>query len=256
MPQTVLDEVRHRSLPLYNRLKALLEDDFEGGKASIGKRGWTVWNEAMEETYLVREKGESPNDRNDRGRSNNSINIVESSLIDHSRIPAIRHLGLYYSTILSSSFAKRSKTSSSSSSKSAPAVETTIVLLTDDADNRRKAIGEGLVAYSVREFVEIQSAEISSQLMDLLAAVSTGKERQRGANLFDEVRSYYLSSRAVELITCLRLASTLHHLCCKLGSKLENSCKVTSIPINTIILRRTFRYMVEINLYYWSAERV
>lgn len=31
------------------------------------KRGWTVWNEAIEETFLERNEGESPNDRNDRG---------------------------------------------------------------------------------------------------------------------------------------------------------------------------------------------
>lgn len=67
VPQTVLDEVRHRSLPLYNRLKALIDEDFEGANAKLGKRGWIMWNEAIEETFLVREKGESPNDRNDRG---------------------------------------------------------------------------------------------------------------------------------------------------------------------------------------------
>ena len=63
MPQTVLDEVRHRSLPLYNRLKTLIDEDL----VDSSKRGHIVWNEAMEETYLVRDKGESPNDRNDRG---------------------------------------------------------------------------------------------------------------------------------------------------------------------------------------------
>lgn len=65
--QTVLDEVRHRSLPLYNRVKALVEEDFGPGHHHSGKRGWVVWNEAIEETFLVREAGESPNDRNDRG---------------------------------------------------------------------------------------------------------------------------------------------------------------------------------------------
>jgi exosome complex exonuclease DIS3/RRP44 len=38
VPQTVLDEVRHRSLPLYNRLQAML-DDPEGAWARF-------WNEA------------------------------------------------------------------------------------------------------------------------------------------------------------------------------------------------------------------
>lgn len=60
--QTVLDEVRHRSLPLYNRLKALCEE----GEGEGGERGWIVWNEAAEELCLQREKDESPNDRNDR----------------------------------------------------------------------------------------------------------------------------------------------------------------------------------------------
>ena len=39
--QTVLDEVRHRSLPLYNRLKALIKAD--GGDKAV----WVFWNEYM-----------------------------------------------------------------------------------------------------------------------------------------------------------------------------------------------------------------
>lgn len=66
--QTVLDEVRHRSLPLYNKLRTLIDDDLElpALKAKL-TRGFTVWNEAIEETFLEKEPGESPNDRNDRG---------------------------------------------------------------------------------------------------------------------------------------------------------------------------------------------
>lgn len=74
--QTVLDEVRHRSLPLYNKLRTLVDDEFElpngGGKI---KRGFTVWNEAMEETFLEKNEGESPNDRNDRGKLENGISL-------------------------------------------------------------------------------------------------------------------------------------------------------------------------------------
>lgn len=66
--QTVLDEVRHRSLPLYNRLKTLCEEDAEPGAPFDGKRGTVVWNEAAEELCLQREEGESPNDRNDRSK--------------------------------------------------------------------------------------------------------------------------------------------------------------------------------------------
>ena len=77
--QTVIEEVRHRSLPLYNRLKALLKAD--------DKQTWVFYNEFRScvtknyklrtstemmfvfcrETAVVREEDESPNDRNDRG---------------------------------------------------------------------------------------------------------------------------------------------------------------------------------------------
>ncbi|KAG5643684.1 hypothetical protein DXG03_000517 [Asterophora parasitica] len=57
--QTVIEEVRHRSLPLYNRLNALLKMD--------EKRVWVFYNEYCSETAIIREENESPNDRNDRG---------------------------------------------------------------------------------------------------------------------------------------------------------------------------------------------
>lgn len=78
--QTVIEEVRHRSLPLYNRLKAVIKTE--------EKRVWVFYNEyrsyvvvilsalvgiaserrhVSRETAIVREEGESPNDRNDRG---------------------------------------------------------------------------------------------------------------------------------------------------------------------------------------------
>lgn len=74
--QTVLEEVRHRSLPLYNRLKALVKAD--------DKKIWVFYNEfrsyvsfsfsvfysllLCRETAVVAEENETPNDRNDRGR--------------------------------------------------------------------------------------------------------------------------------------------------------------------------------------------
>ncbi|KAF8870959.1 hypothetical protein BD779DRAFT_1720386 [Infundibulicybe gibba] len=57
--QTVIEEVRHRSLPLYNRLKALLKTD--------DKQISVFYNEYRSETAIIREENESPNDRNDRG---------------------------------------------------------------------------------------------------------------------------------------------------------------------------------------------
>ncbi|KAI1330819.1 RNB domain-containing protein [Xylariaceae sp. FL0255] len=56
--QTVLEELRNRSLPLYNRLIGLTRSE--------EKRFYVFFNEFRRETYVVREEDESINDRNDR----------------------------------------------------------------------------------------------------------------------------------------------------------------------------------------------
>ncbi|KAI5854733.1 hypothetical protein BZA05DRAFT_472542 [Tricharina praecox] len=56
--QTVLEELRNRSLPLYNRLRALA--------ASQDKRFYVFHNEFRKETYVRRLPAETINDRNDR----------------------------------------------------------------------------------------------------------------------------------------------------------------------------------------------
>ncbi|KAJ9134019.1 Exosome complex exonuclease dis3 [Pleurostoma richardsiae] len=56
--QVVLEELRNRSLPLYNRLVGLTKSD--------EKRFYVFFNEFRLETYVARERGESVNDRNDR----------------------------------------------------------------------------------------------------------------------------------------------------------------------------------------------
>ncbi|KAI0882805.1 RNB-domain-containing protein [Annulohypoxylon maeteangense] len=56
--QTVLEELRNRSLPLYNRLIGLTK--------SQDKRFYVFFNEFRLETYITREEGETINDRNDR----------------------------------------------------------------------------------------------------------------------------------------------------------------------------------------------
>ncbi|BGP10533.1 exosome catalytic subunit dis3 [Rhodotorula toruloides] len=177
--QTVLDEVRHRSLPLYNKLRTLVDDDFEipGGKGKM-KRGWTVWNEAIEETFLERKDGESPNDRNDR---------------------AIRHLASYYSAILSSGSsngpaAKRQKTSSSRPALSAADIASApLILLTDDAANLSLALADGLVALTAKDFVSSLPASQQESLVDLLAVSGSGLDRdaagagrRKGAALYAE----------------------------------------------------------------------
>ncbi|KAL2212134.1 RNB-domain-containing protein [Sarocladium strictum] len=56
--QTVLEEVRNRSLPLYNRLVGLTQSE--------DKRFYVFFNDFRLETYAQREPNETVNDRNDR----------------------------------------------------------------------------------------------------------------------------------------------------------------------------------------------
>lgn len=56
--QTVAGEVRNRSLPLYNRLMALLGDP--------DRHFWLFFNDFCRDAAVVRAPGESPNDKNDR----------------------------------------------------------------------------------------------------------------------------------------------------------------------------------------------
>ncbi|XP_028278895.1 exosome complex exonuclease RRP44 [Parambassis ranga] len=56
--QTVLQEVRHRSAPIYKRLKDIIHEK--------EKHVYTFTNEHHKETFIEREPGESANDRNDR----------------------------------------------------------------------------------------------------------------------------------------------------------------------------------------------
>ncbi|TSK17962.1 Exosome complex exonuclease RRP44 [Bagarius yarrelli] len=56
--QTVLQEVRHRSAPVYKRIKDAIHDK--------EKHFYTFTNEHHRETFVEREQGESANDRNDR----------------------------------------------------------------------------------------------------------------------------------------------------------------------------------------------
>ena len=56
--QTVLQEVRHRSSPIYKRLKDIIADN--------ARKFFVFVNEHRKETYIERKAGETANDRNDR----------------------------------------------------------------------------------------------------------------------------------------------------------------------------------------------
>ncbi|KIM82109.1 hypothetical protein PILCRDRAFT_821006 [Piloderma croceum F 1598] len=132
--QTVIEEVRHRSLPLYNRLKAVVKTE--------EKRVWVFYNEYRSETAIIRQDDESPNDRNDRGiRKATAWYNAHLSLMH----PATRGLP----------------------NQNIP----TVVLMTDDLANRQKAEKDGIVSISVRKYV--QDMKDSSRVLDLLSVAGS-----------------------------------------------------------------------------------
>ena len=134
--QTVLEELRNRSLPLYNRLIGLTKSE--------EKRFYVFFNEFRQETYVKREEGETINDRNDR---------------------AVRRATTWYTEHLAYAVKK-----SGVKSKQAPAV----VMLSDDRDNLRKAKKEGIAAASLRDYVgDLENAD---QLLDMISVVKEGRE--------------------------------------------------------------------------------
>ncbi|KAL4759089.1 exosome catalytic subunit DIS3 [Aspergillus foveolatus] len=111
--QTVLEELKNQSLPLYNRLLALIKTD--------EKRFYLFFNEFRLETHVRREQDESINDRNDR-----AVRTVAKWYMDHLRA-----------------------VTKSKKEKSIPA----IVVITDDKENLRKAKEENVTALSLENYV-------------------------------------------------------------------------------------------------------
>ncbi|CAF2406785.1 unnamed protein product [Rotaria sp. Silwood2] len=104
VPQVVLDEVRHKSLAIYKRIRSII---------AIPERKFFVFiNEFNKNTFVLRKPGESPNDRNDR---------------------AIRKIVQFYNEHLKQ--------------------QISMVLLTDDIANRDLARQEGLIAFSLKEYI-------------------------------------------------------------------------------------------------------
>ncbi|KAI7524427.1 ribonuclease R, partial [Hortaea werneckii] len=111
--QTVLEEVKNRSLPLYNRLVALTKND--------DKRFYVFFNDFRLETYVNRESGETINDRNDR---------------------AVRMACQWYAEHLQQAVKARK-------SIRCPAV----VMLSDDRDCLKKAKADGITCSNLEDYV-------------------------------------------------------------------------------------------------------
>jgi exosome complex exonuclease DIS3/RRP44 len=138
--QTVLEEVKNRSLPLYHRLIALTKNE--------GKRFYVFFNEFRQETHITRESGESINDRNDR---------------------AVRKAVQWYSNHIKEAVAARSK-----KSKRIPS----IVMISDDKENLRKAKAEGISALPLAEYVS--GLENANELLDMISASQERREVRTG----------------------------------------------------------------------------
>ncbi|KAF9448203.1 RNB-domain-containing protein [Macrolepiota fuliginosa MF-IS2] len=152
--QTVMEEVRHRSLPLYNRLKALTKMD--------EKKIWVFYNEYRSETAIIREENETPNDRNDRG---------------------IRKATEWYNTHLQ-------VTRPPIRGQPPPKIPT-VVLMTEDAANRQKAEKAGMSGISVKKYVE--NLPEANQLLDLLSATGSDEiEPTRAAGIRQPLYPEYL----------------------------------------------------------------
>lgn len=111
--QTVLEEVKNRSLPLYHRLISLTKNE--------DKHFYVFFNDFRLETYVVRDQSETINDRNDR---------------------AVRRAVQWYGEHLQQAVSNRK-------SVRCP----TIVMISDDRDNLRKAKNESVTGLSLRDYV-------------------------------------------------------------------------------------------------------
>ncbi|CAD0094312.1 unnamed protein product [Aureobasidium mustum] len=111
--QTVLEEVKNRSLPLYHRLISLTKND--------GKRFYVFFNDFRLQTYVVRDDKETINDRNDR---------------------AVRRAVKWYADHLEEAVSKRKSIRCPS-----------VIMISDDRDNLRKAKNDGITGLSLRDYV-------------------------------------------------------------------------------------------------------
>ncbi|PWY99671.1 putative DIS3 3`-5` exoribonuclease required for 3` end formation of 5.8S rRNA [Testicularia cyperi] len=146
--QTVIDEVRHRSLPLFNRLKNLIADP--------DRRFWVFYNDFGSQTAVLQRHDESPNDRNDR---------------------AIRTAAKWYRTHLTAS------TGPGSSTKA----ELDVLLISDDQDNVSRATTEGIPAMSVRDYIEgLPNADQLLDLLSSRSMVAGAGGSEKRAVLYPE----------------------------------------------------------------------
>ena len=162
--QTVLEELRNRSLPLYNRLLSLTRSE--------EKHFYVFFNDFRRETHVVRELGESINDRNDR---------------------AVRRATQWYGEHLSQSIKH-------TMSKSNPP---SILMLSDDKENLKKSKADKINAQSLREYV--LGLDGADTLLDMIDTSRQASDSRNAAA--DQLYPEYFS--VSKMMTGIR-AGTLH----------------------------------------------
>jgi exosome complex exonuclease DIS3/RRP44 len=153
--QTVLEELRNRSLPLYNRLIGLTKSE--------EKRFYVFFNDFRLETYVVREKGESINDRNDR---------------------AVRRAVKWYDEHL-----LQAVQAAGGRKEKVPVV----VMLSDDKENLRKAKKDGVEACSLKDYVG--GLENADALLDMISQVKESRELRDAKMVETFYDEYYSMSK-------------------------------------------------------------
>lgn len=192
--QTVLEELRNRSLPLYNRTIALTKSE--------DKRFYVFFNDFRLETHVIREKGETINDRNDR---------------------AVRKAVKWYADHL------QKATENAGRSRGPPS----IVMLSDDKENLRKAKVEKIEASSLPDYVS--RLNNSSHLLDMINV--SHKEADLRSSKAELIYPAYFSLS--KMMTGVR-AGTLHQGIFNVSpyNYLEGSVYVSAFEKSLLIIGR------------------
>ncbi|MCJ1411220.1 exosome catalytic subunit dis3 [Ptychographa xylographoides] len=192
--QTVLEELRNRSLPLYNRLLGLTKSE--------EKRFYVFFNEFRLETYIVRERGETVNDRNDR---------------------AVRQAVKWYGEHLEREVQTPNKR------KPCPS----IVMLSDDKENLRKAKADNIAASCLSDYVS--GLEDGDRFLDMLHASSSRQVARDG-----KVELFYPEYFSLSKMNTNRKAGTYHQGIFNVSpyNYLEGSVHVPAFEKSLLILGR------------------
>ena len=192
--QTVLEELRNRSLPLYNRVVGLTKSE--------DKHYYVFFNDFRLETYVIREKNETINDRNDR---------------------AVRKAVSWYQEHL------QQAVKSSKRSQNVPAV----VMLSDDRANLQKAQADRINAFPLAAYVS--GLDDADRLLDMINTSRQGYEARTSAS--DQIYPEYMTLS--KMMTGIR-AGTLHQGVFNVSpyNYLEGSVHVPAFEKSLLILGR------------------